>query len=1178
MVIFEAKFTNPTNWEGQDDLVPVLAQIGENCFEIATNEKAIPGSWQILDKLLYFHLDGIGHQKLLEETSAGQIYNHSGEILFSTDPNTFGLQYSKNDKNAIKVAKELYMKAFDSSKKQLMLMQRICAAFASVPVRLFVCEENSVGSSEFKKELAACEKKLEKGVGKKTRFKKGKLVCAHINGLILSDKEKLVRYVRQEFDKKVLIGDIALDEKQLSIVKEITTQNVHGMKLYKSKWPFCYELVFALGLVRFAMKHYNNKGNGEFWPPFAKEFDYRAISPKEQETLNNFFERITFAHKKAYSNLATSKIDNVTMHCFVSDASANSLFDYLFAFWRLDLQRNIENLDTPEGEEAFGDLLREMQKGNQAIRSHTALLLKVEKPKSTKTVFKNRIKRILRLMHYAFWDEQKIPATGNRINALLETWMEQPKGAFLKEKEYVHKKGTFTKGEILFHHPVLRYEANEDSFSLVLPFQRLVECNEEDEPIWCIKSKDGRFEEKVKPEFGHDKIGFYLEKDEVSIPSECLLSEFAVRLESHGKELKKYAIPSSSIRFFDKKGRHVNHRSALIPEGFVSAFSDSESYPQILGMDSNPRFDGSLWVREFEVEKGDVVLLDGGYGLQVAQTMKEGLCAAQPLSGCSLLYEDEPYSLYRKLPKILVEAGEAAFKGVSLVINGKQNNVSSGKYEGFKLPGDLKTNGYLIDLSDYIQKEGFYKIVVVLPGHLIQCSCSLAFLKKEFGCRFAKANYIFEQWAKVLYRRSDIKEEKGTGAIWQKASFGEGYCEFNFAQKDDNQEDFCCLVEDDSIVLQYAFAGGFYPLSLKIPALYWRFSLDGEWQTGPLPELYLKDLNGKRSKLYVKGPFDFASSYLTTTSDIELAEEESQVYCTTGKNPYFDLSRVYGWFYGNDGAAMRRVYLNFKDARCDLADVACKGIVRSVSLLAFPEKGTIHGMVDILGDESYTATVWHDGKPLCEDEPIEDGRFSFDSFPDSGDYEISIYGISEDENGFDFDTNSTPLCDKPLLCKVNDLRHIEGSTIRILGVQDKDKETRRIEFKDRYLIQNLVRVSYEELSSEKDFALEAWEEDSDVDASGFIFYRGLFGRGDSRGNIVNFKHDVLLAFADPFDLNSMILLSKNLDGSGYESVFVDCNERQLDFHKEVRMKQDANRPRPSLILYDERYLIAELIK
>ncbi len=1180
MVIFEAKLSNSPNWKGQDTLVPVLAQIGENYFEIATGNKEVAGSWQIFDKLLYFYLNGIDRQTLLDRVCADGIYRHSGEKLFSTKLEGFDLQYARNDGKAVKVADALYMKTFDSSEKQLDVAQAVCASLEGVSVRIFVCEKASIEASTFKKELASLKAKLEKSASKKIRFKKGKLVCAHINGLILSDKEKLVRYVRKEFDKKILIGDIVLDENQEKIVKEITARNVESLMVLQSKWFPYYDLVFALGLVRFAMKHYNAKGNGEFWLPFAKVFGYRTFPPKMQEIVNNFFDRIASTHNKAYSNSASSKIDNVTMHCFVSDSSANDLFDYLFAFWRLDLQRNVENLDTPEGEEAFDDLISEMRKGNQAIRSHTALLLKINKPKSVQAVFKNRVKRILRLMHSAFWDGQKVPTTGNRVNALLEMWTALPEGAFAREKNFVRSKGTFAKGEILFHKPVLRYEAKDGAFSLVLPFQRLIDCDNADQPVWRVETKDGRYKNDIVPEFGHDKIGFYVEKEEVALPSDCLLSEFVLRLETSSKKLKSYVINASSIRFFDQKGRHIDHRNAIVPEGIISAFSDSEGYPEVLGMKSNARFEDPLWVREFNVEKGDVLVLNEGFGLQIGQALNEGFCRAQPLSDCVFVENEKSYSIYKELPKFLVKAEESSFKGASLVINGKQNNISAGPYEEFRLQDDVKTNGYLADLNDYIKDDGFYEIRVTLPNRTVQEPYYLAYCKEGVRACFQNPPYIFVDKATILYKKGYVLEEKSTGAKWSPKASSDSLCVFNFAQRSDIQEQYCLLVEDDSINLKYAFLGQYHRLNLKIPALYWSFDLKEGWKTGPLPDLCLKDLKGKYSKLYVKGPFDFDSAFLSAPGAATLADEESRIGCEKGKIRFFDLSKVYGWFCNLEGADYEDVYLCLEGRSRTLAKVACRSIVRDVDLLADYANGTIHGVVDILGDESYTVTVSHNGVTLCEDESIKNGKFTIDAVPEEGDYEVYIYEIQEETDGFDLGSDTVLLTKKALVCRIFDLRNLAGAAIGIVGCQDKQKTMGRIKFEDRYLIEDIRPVSYEALQRNPEFELELWEhEDCAADESSFLYYYGLFGKADRNGKIVNFKHDVLFAFSDPFDPNSIMLQTKTDEG-GYESVFVDFTEERMTFHKEVAEETKMNPAAfyPTLMLYDENSFIVSLKK
>ncbi len=666
----------------------------------------------------------------------------------------------------------------------------------------------------------------------------------------------------------------------------------------------------------------------------------------------------------------------------------------------------------------------------------------------------------------------------------------------------------------------------------------------------------------------------------MAIPSDCLLSEFVLRLETSSRKLKSYVINASPIRFFDQKGRHIDHRTAIVPAGIISAFSDSEDYPEVLGIMSNARFEDPLWAREFNVEEGDVLVLNEGFGLQIGQTLREGFCGAQPLSNCVFVESEKSYSIYKELPKFLIKAEEFAFKGASLVIDGKQNNIFAGPYEKFRLQDEVETNGYLVDLNDYIKDDGFYEIRVTLPGRTAQVPYCLAYCEKGVHAFFEKPCYVFADKATILYKKGYVLEEKGTGAKWSPKAFGDSFCAFNFAQRSESQERYCSLVEGDSINLKYAFLGKYHRLNMKIPALYWKFDLKEEWKTGPLPDLYLKDLKDKRPKLYVKGPFNFDSAYLSAPGAATLADEENRIACEKGKNRFFDLSKVYGWFCNLEGADYEDVYLCLAGQPYKLAKIACRSIVREVILLADYENGAIHGTADILGDESYTVTISRNGAILCEDEPIENGKFTIAAMPEDGGYEVYIYEVQEETDGFDLGSDAALLTKKPLVCSVFDLRNLGGATVRIVGCQDKQKAMGRIEFKDRYLIQNLRPVSYEALQSDPEFALELWEdEECAADESSFLYYSGLFGKADSKGKIVNFKHDVLLAFPDPFDPNSLMLQTKAEEG-GYESAFVDLTEKRMTFHKEVLEEVKVNPAAfyPTLMLYDENSFIVSLKK
>lgn len=451
--------------------------------------------------------------------------------------------------------------------------------------------------------------------------------------------------MRSLFLNKYLLGDIVINEEQELILKEYMKRELKRFDKNPDNFEPLSENLFAFGLVRYAMDNYNKTRPGAFWPYFKEEYGI-DIKSNEQTIINDIFKNIMKKYNKLYINNISNNIDNITMHSFVSTNCANKLFDYIFTFWRLDLNRNAKNLSIEENYDVFNTFIEAISKENvSAVMKHTACLLNPNvESKTSKTIFKNRIKRIIKLIDDSFWNETQINETGNRINKLLNLWMKDPKQEFLKEKNYIRKHDLKTKGEIIFHSPILKYNNLKDKLYISLPLHRLNSLNEFDNPYWQINSNDVRFEviklsinEKLeqlsKENYKKDKIGFYLNHIEVEIPFDLVLSNFEIFIYKNVDLIHKFDIKCTNIRLFNEKGQAFDYQSSNIPSGYLTAFSNNNEYPLVIGSKYEPNFKQDVFVYQLCLNDGQIIIFDNNIGYQVGKKITEGLNEQKPIHG-----------------------------------------------------------------------------------------------------------------------------------------------------------------------------------------------------------------------------------------------------------------------------------------------------------------------------------------------------------------------------------------------------------------------------------------------------------------------------------------------------------------------------------------------------------------
>lgn len=1163
------------------NVIPVLLQFDDECFEIAYNLKHIDKAWSIFQKIFYYKLSEINKEYFdtIYDIRLFKSEKSKGQILFSKTDKTFKNEIAADKDTAIKFSNQGYIRVEKDGRKynNLLIFKKILTDTKIKNVKLFVTLTENLIDTNFKKEYNKLKQQISKKQNKKIRIKKGNLVVGHINGLILNDKEKLIKYVRSEYNKRILLGDIILDDKQDEVLKLYMKEQLNHFVNNPTSFRPDYSRLFALGLVRYAMKNYNKRHSGDFWPHFKTEYNVE-IGGNHQKILHEKFELIMNRYGKIYDKDAANKIDNITMHCFVADNSAFQLFDYLFDFWRLDLGRNSENLNNEEGSHAFKSLIEAMQKGAQNVMTHTSLLLNFDK---TKTSFKNRIKRILRLINDSFWNSITINETGNRINHLLNEWIKNPKYSFQKEKNYVSKHSIFERGEILFHSPVLNILHEQNKLRIILPHQRLIECDENDYPEWKIKCSNNLIEiANVVPEFKHDKIGYYVDRKIIEIPFCSILYGFEFQLISNGNELKKYKINQSNIRLFDEKGKFIDYTNGIVPDGLVYSYSNDKEYPTVLGDKFETIEVDGVYLSSMNLIKGQVIILDDKSGIQVGQKINEGLTEHYPLDGVRLIDNDKEYPIYNSLPKLLFKSPYDQLSGVSLIINGKQNKVVEKGYKEFKLADELKSNGYLIDLNEYIKTEGLYSIEISFPKMHKHNSFGLLAYIKNFSYRFDNAPYIFKDYATIIFdsRMNIVKKNKEDD--W-KIGLTEESFRFNFGDKksENDEKDF---IDDCRLKLQYNLNDKLYYVYFDIPALYWKYSENDEWNTQKPACVLLKDLSKNINRLYVKGPFNFSNSKLITTDDVDIAEEENEIEYQGNKRPYFDVSKIYNWFKSDRSVTYREIFITIENQQHKFFDVMCKSDLRGVSLIGDFENNILKGEIDIIGNEEYTISIYRDNEIICEDEQIIDGHFQIETEIETGNYQIYVYEIEEsDDDGFDVEVDSILLNKQPIVKKLININDLEGKYILLKGYRDHQKKYHPHKFSNKYILRKLRKITYndvvESMDNDPGNIYGIWNGNIDVkneeQMKRFVYYKSKLFTCNYNGDLI-YLLEAIIIFTDYMNTESILVLTKDENDVEYCSLYIDKQKEKI-ISPSQRKNMKKYMQRQSECFYDDRnhYLI-----
>ena len=1042
------------------------------------------------------------------------------------------------------------LNSFQSSgADNLYLIGKVIKTLRLKKVEFFLANKD-FPSSQIEKEKDAIVKRLtdKSRVERKTE-KNTKYFIAHINGEILSKEEKFFKRIDSEFNKKPLIGDIVISEEEEKYLRSYMSECLKEfIKNDLNKKIMTHPKVFAFGLVRYAMKYYGKK---TFWPYFETEFGIE-IKQSVQGEIHETYRYIMKKYKKIYDDQVTMKIDNISMHCFVTDPCADQLFDYIFDYWRLDLNRNIENIYGEEGKKYFSRLIEEIKANNDTavnnIMKHTSMALALQEKSG-----RLRLKRILQLMDSCFWEHAEIPQTGNRFNELLRKWMGKEKGKFLQESKIVlteHGK----RGNTLLSRPQLCVSFQNELFSIKFPREILVHCDETEYPMWEVTIGNQRMMRRVNLLEG--RIGLYTQECELAFPAEGLFQKMTLTLLSDRRKYKTYYIPADDIRFFNDKGINFECKSGFLPTGNLIIYSKTENVPQVLYRDPVwPSYKNNMYRCLYDLVDGDILKYECGFALPVGRPVAEGL-AGKATKGVFIQDGDGRTEIYTSLPKIIFKARREQVGGTFLKIYGHGESerflrLTDMSYNEFRLDKTLDdVYAYIVDLNDYIFKNDIYTIEMNVPHSKAAYRFRFAYLQ-AMQFEFLNAPYVFCGGGEICFA-ADVPIK--TNRDWTITDFAKSLA-FSFEKNGEDEID----ITDNHLVLQYKMADRLVPLYFKIPAFAWKFEKNDEWNYKRPADFSLKKLP---PRLYVCGPFDFENkaTKLNVDNRFSCDFDETDIYAekVAGENFYrFNLESAKSWM--DRSTVKRTINITLGGNMHKLFDVLCRSYIGGGNLYADHDTKTLYGKFDIIGDSEYSVKVQRNGETVGEDIPLIDGGFSLKTERIGGEYLVTVYEMIEDESGFDFDT--VKLGEYPLI--LADLESMEGRAIAIRCFRDHERKYLPITLNYNYI----VRIGSMKPDLDLSLIVGTWKLDlyDDETYNRCTFYSGSMMHFEDGSYKKDF--DVLIIFYSKKEVDKFVLL-REYEGEYVELLF-DGKTRSLQ--KDDRGLTREQKIQRIVLLADDKY-------
>ncbi|SMC67408.1 hypothetical protein SAMN06296952_2183 [Oscillospiraceae bacterium] len=932
-----------------------------------------------------------------------------------------------------------------------------------------------------------------------------KHLIAHINGKVLSNREKFFRRIVKEFNSHLLIGDIVINDEEELILKSFMKEAISNIIQESS---ISHEEVFAFGLVYVARKCYETK---TYWPYLESEYSIK-IPANCQSKINDEFRSIMCGKKKLYDNTQTSFIQNICMHAFICDRCSDQLFNYLFDFWRIDLSKSIENVSDDFGNNLFDILIDEISEGAQNVMVHTMMALKLN-PGGCK----NRLRRLLKMIDKSFWYDADYSESTNRITRLFETWKKSSTSSFYKEYHRSEKERKRGRGEKLLSSPVIIYKPSDNGFKVLLPQQLLRHCSEDERPIWTITI--GSESRSVEPTLLQGKFLFTNETD-IRIRPDQLFEDIEVELKSDKRSYYRRVIRSTDVRFFNSKFRNIEAIADCLSKDVSCVFTVKGCKLRFITDAKVDVYDNlsEYDVYSFALAEGDIILFPDNKAIAVGRSLNEGILNDRSTHGAYVLYDEERYAITASLDKVFFKANRSKINGTSIKVikNGDQvyfGRVVDKEYIGFKLSELVEENyGYIFDLKNYIAEDGLYRIELDIPRIGIR-TYKFCYID-GFDYQYIGAPYIFKPTGRIAFPRE-------LAIVAEDELIFEDDIQILEFSLDEDSRNGNSYVKDHKLNLRYDFDEECIAIQFDLPVLYWKYASVEQWNINKPQDMMRKRLP---KHIYVSGDLDFESSIMFISQADDLEESEIHINQDKDTGLYYFRSLDINSFLNRE-RLKRSLYIKVNDKSEHFFDITCRSEVRSAELSGDFNKNVIYGYFDVYGDSEYVVTVEHKGVRIEEDVPLKDGKFEISCELEQGDYSVHVYEIEEDDSGFDAIAVEIGVYKLSLI----DLRCFEGETIDIKSIKNRNRQLSDLSFVGRYCITNLKLIDYNRDIGDGELYSWIHNPDDNQEMSSFVYYEGQFGfvKRDT-GKFVNISKAIVVF--DNYKNTNEVLINLFIDG------------------------------------------------
>ena len=777
---------------------------------------------------------------------------------------------------------------------------------------------------------------------------------------VLTDWEHLRNYIIEQFDSQPILGSIELDEKEYQMLIDYLRRTY--MTRARSYTGMDVDKVVCVALVQIALRCTGTA----YWPVVAETLGI-AHTVEINTALGKCFLR-TMKHFKKATYATSEYVASIKLHTFVVNAYIGRLFDFLFAYYELDLGRNLEFANLEE-------LRALMISGEYFSRKQMLLQQTIDALKLIPEASLNRLKTYLGWIDSAFWQQGWQPDHEDRFSRAFKEWCAD-KDEFTGK--WTASDSSRRRGKRMHSRPTLSLDVRNGQLNLILPVQRLP-FNCDDRAGWRIIDGDGRRYNLVCT-LVESITGCRTDELNQEISKNGLLNEIVMEFYNGNRTIRSYTIPKDCVRMFNSQGLLVTGKR--VPSGRVYFLTHPNACVETESEGIQQKF-GPWNLQVIEMLEGETVIFPDDTLAVVGSDATEGVCGGHPITGAVVRkkYSDTSYQVYGQFPSFLLKVTEEQFAKTRFQINDQYLSAREVRCRRLTLHERTTDTGYLVTMPFPREDFQLCHININVPGD--------GHTRDWTFCYWPNFAYSFDNGKRVLpYWDSPRGAVRVNTPIPMR---GEG------VEKNPNgsgEYGFQIHAEPEPLSLDFDWEGSVWTLDLEVPALAWQRG-DDPWLMTPLGEVWHKDfpdaidIRTQSSEVWLYVDRDGLQGGQSVS--FKRRKDEAVVHC--------DLLALRQWFTRD--RIMHSVHIHIDGKDFAFASVYCRSYLASGRLEAHYANSELHGSFEIIGRGNYSVTLLHEQQEILTQVPVDDGAFTAQAPLKSGLYSAIVYEEVEDEYGFD---------------------------------------------------------------------------------------------------------------------------------------------------------------------------------